>query len=199
MVSQRTSKSSPLTLDRAFLMTPGPETPTLMILSASVTPWKAPAMNGLSSGGLQNTTSLAQPMESFSLVISAVSTMMSPMSRTASMLIPILVDPRLMEEQTLSVLFMAWGMDRMRFLSAGVMPFWTSAEYPPMKFTPTSLAARSRVSAILTKSSGDLHAAPPTRAAGVMEILLLITGTPNSRPMSSPTLTRSFADSVIFL
>ena len=46
------------------LTTPGPDTPTLIIASASVTPWKAPAINGLSSGALQNTTSLAQPNES---------------------------------------------------------------------------------------------------------------------------------------
>ena len=96
--------------------------------SASVTPWKAPAMNGLSSGGLQKTTSLAHPMESASLVASAVLTTISPMSLTASMLIPVLVDPRLMEEQTLSVQASAWGMDSMRFLSAVVMPFWTRAE-----------------------------------------------------------------------
>ena len=48
--------------------TPGPLTPTLMMASASVTPWKAPAMKGLSSGALQNTTSFAQPRESCSFV-----------------------------------------------------------------------------------------------------------------------------------
>ena len=46
----------------------------------------------------------------------------------------------------------------------------TSAEYPPIKFTPTVLAALSRVSAIVTKSSFVLHAAPPTNAIGVTEI-----------------------------
>ena len=38
---------------------------------AVVTPKKAPAINGLSSGALQNTTSFAQPRESCSLVYSA--------------------------------------------------------------------------------------------------------------------------------
>lgn len=41
MVSQRTSKFSPLTFSRATFTTPGPLTPTLMMASASVTPWKA--------------------------------------------------------------------------------------------------------------------------------------------------------------
>ena len=48
IVSQRISKLSPLTDSRAVLTTPGPETPTLIIASASVTPWKAPAIKGLS-------------------------------------------------------------------------------------------------------------------------------------------------------
>ena len=197
MVSHRTSKLSPRTLVRASLTTPGPLTPTLITQSVSVTPWNAPAMNGLSSGGLQNTTSLAHPMESLSRVSSAVLTTMSPMSLTASMLMPVLVDPRLMEEHTLSVTDRALGMDSIRLRSAGVMPFWTSAEYPPMKLTPISLAAASRVSAILTKSSGDLQAAPPTRATGVTETLLLMTGTPYSSPISSPTLTRFLARDTI--
>ena len=66
-----------------------------------------------------------------------------------------------------------------------------------MKFTPIFLAASSRVFAILTKSPGILHAAPPTRAIGVTETLLLMTGTPYSRPISSPTLTRFSARVVI--
>ena len=50
-------------------------------------------MNGLSSGALQNTTSLAQPKESLSFVRSAVSLMICPMRRTASMSMPVLVEP----------------------------------------------------------------------------------------------------------
>ena len=189
IVSHRTSKLCPRTLVSASLTTPGPLTPTLMTQSASVTPWNAPAMNGLSSGGLQNTTSLAHPMESLSLVASAAFTTMSPMSLTASMLMPVLVDPRLIDEHTHSVHASASGMDSMSILSAGVMPFWTSAEYPPMKLTPISFPTASRVFAIFTKSWGDLHAAPPTRAMGVTETLLLITGTPYSTPSWSPTST----------
>ena len=44
--------------------TPGPEMPTLMTTSGSPVPCTAPAMNGLSSTMLANTTSLAQPMQS---------------------------------------------------------------------------------------------------------------------------------------
>ena len=42
--------------------TPGPDTPTFTTSSASPEPWKAPAMKGLSSTALQNTTSLPAPM-----------------------------------------------------------------------------------------------------------------------------------------
>ena len=68
MVSATTSKGCPFTLWRAWYTTPGPETPTLMTFSASPTPWKAPAIKGLSSTALQNTTSLAQPRPSRSAV-----------------------------------------------------------------------------------------------------------------------------------
>ena len=47
---------------RAERTTPGPETPTLRTTSGSPGPWKAPAIKGLSSGALQNTTSLAAPI-----------------------------------------------------------------------------------------------------------------------------------------
>ena len=190
MVSHRTSKLWPRTWERAVLTTPGPLTPTLMMASASVTPWKAPAMKGLSSGALQNTTSFAQPMESFSFVASAVSFTISPMRRTASMLSPVLVEPTLTELQTRSVFARASGIDRMSSSSAGVMPLLTRAEYPPIKLTPISLAARSRVSASSTKSSGLWQAAAPIRAMGVTETLLLTMGMPNSREMCSPTSTR---------
>ena len=128
MVSQSTSKLSPLTFSRAVFTTPGPLTPTLIILSASVTPWNAPAINGLSSGALQNTTNLAQPKESSSLVYSAVCLIICPIRRTASMLIPVLVEPKFTELHTLSVVESAKGMERISSSSAGVIPLLTSAE-----------------------------------------------------------------------
>ena len=128
IVSQRTSKFSPLTFFNACLTTPGPDTPTLIIASASVTPWKAPAINGLSSGALQNTTSLAQPNESWLAVFSAVLCTISPIRRTASMLIPVFDEPTLTELQTLSVTANASGIERIRFSSAGVIPLLTRAE-----------------------------------------------------------------------
>ena len=103
-----------------------------------------------------------------------------------------------MELQTRSVCARAWGMERIRFWSAVVIPLLTRAEYPPMKFTPTSLAARSSVLAMVTKSSGVLQAAPPTRAMGVTEIRLFTMGMPKSRSMSFPVATRFFAMVVIF-
>jgi len=128
IVSHSTSKLSPRTCSRAVFTTPGPLTPTLMIASASVTPWNAPAINGLSSGALQNTTSFAQPRESCSLVYSAACFTILPIRRTASMLIPHFVEPTLTELQTRSVTESASGMERIRFSSLFVMPFDTSAE-----------------------------------------------------------------------
>ena len=127
-VSATTSRGWPFTDCKAWYTTPGPETPTLMTRSASPTPWKAPAMKGLSSTALQNTTSLAQPRPSRSAVRAAVSLMMRPMSFTASILIPARVEPTLMLEHTSSVRSRASGMERISFSSARVIPFCTSAE-----------------------------------------------------------------------
>ncbi len=198
MVSHKTSKLSPRMDFSTWFTTPGPDTPTLITASPSLTPWKAPAMKGLSSGALQRTTSLAQPSESRSFVRSAVFLMISPMSRTASMSMPVFVEPTFTEEQTRSVTAMASGMERMSSSSAVVMPLETMAEKPPMKLIPSVFAARSSVLASRTKSAGLRQQGAPTSAAGVMETRLLTMGTPNSRPMSSPVLTRSFARRVIF-
>ena len=63
----------------------------------SVTPRNAPAINGLSSGALQKITSFAQPSESLSLVASAEAFTISPQSLTASILMPVFVDPTFTE------------------------------------------------------------------------------------------------------
>ena len=73
-----------------------------------------------------------------------------PISRTASMLIPVLVEPTPTELQTMSVVANASGIESIRMRSALVAPFVTSAEKPPIKLTPTVFAARSRASAIGT-------------------------------------------------
>ena len=150
MVSQSSSNPFPRTFSRAFFTTPGPLTPTLITASASVTPRNAPAINGLSSGALQKITSLEHPQLSFSLVASAVFTTISPQSLTASILIPHLVEPTFTELQTLSVAASACGIERIRSSSPVVIPLLTSAEYPPIKLTPTSFAALSSVFAIVT-------------------------------------------------
>ena len=130
---------------------------------------------------------------------SAAALIICPIRFTASMLSPVLVEPTLTEEHTRSVSARAWGMERIRFSSAVVMPLLTRAEYPPRKFTPTSFAALSRVLAMVTKSSGVLQAQPPTKAIGVTEILLFTMGTPKSLAMASPVDTKSLAVAVIFL
>ena len=128
MVSATSSKGRPLTLSSATLTTPGPLTPTLTAQSPSPGPWNAPAMNGLSSTALQNTTSFAQPRQPRSAVASAVCFTTSPISRTASMLMPARVEPTLTEEHRKSVSLSASGMDSIRRRSAAVMPLCTSAE-----------------------------------------------------------------------
>ena len=193
IVSQSTSKLSPRTFSRAFLTTPGPLTPTLITQSPSVTPWKAPAINGLSSGALQNTTNLQHPRESSSFVSSAVSTIISPISFTASMSIPVFVEPTFTELHTFPVEERASGMDLIRSSSAAVIPLFTSAEYPPIKFTPIVSAALSRAFASFTKSPVVLHTDPPTSAIGVTDTLLFTIGIPYFLEISFPTETRSFA------
>ena len=55
-------------------------------------------MNGLSSTALQNTTSFAQPKPPRSAVRAAVALTVSPIMRTASMLMPARVEPTLTDE-----------------------------------------------------------------------------------------------------
>ena len=129
----------------------------------------------------------------------AVAFIICPIRFTASMLSPVFVEPTFTELHTRSVTARACGMERIRFSSAFVMPLLTRAEYPPRKLTPTSFAARSKVPAMVTKSSGVLQTHPPTSAIGVTEILLFTIGTPKSRDMASPVLTSSLAVAVILL
>ena len=111
IVSATVPTSAPRTDSSACFTTPGPLTPTLITLSGSVTPWKAPAMKGLSCTALQKITSLAQPIASRSAVKAAASLTTRPISATASILMPHLVEPTLTEEQTICVSASASGMD----------------------------------------------------------------------------------------
>ena len=153
IVSAISVKSAPLRSSSACFTTPGPLTPTLMTRSPSATPWKAPAIKGLSPGALQNTTIFAQPIASCSRVSSAVRLITSPISRTASILMPAFVEPMFTEEQTMSVAAIACGIESISTRSPCVIPFSTSAEKPPMKLTPTAFAARSSASATGTNES----------------------------------------------
>ena len=111
IVSATTSNGSPLTFSNALWTTPGPLTPTFITVSASPTPWKAPAINGLSSTALQNTTNFAHPNPFCSFVSSAVCFTICPISFIASIFIPDLVDPTLTDAQTLLVHAKAFGID----------------------------------------------------------------------------------------
>ena len=63
---------------------------------------------------------------------------------------PALVEPMLTELQTISVVFIACGIERINTSSEGLIPLCTKAEKPPIKDTPIALAARSKVCAIET-------------------------------------------------
>ena len=154
-------------------------------------------MKGLSSGALQKTTSLASPMHILSLVRSAVSLTTWPIMRTASMLMPDLVEPTLMLEQTRSVSASARGMLSISRLSPAEKPLCTSAPKPPMKLTPTVLAAASSALAYSTGSASG--AAPSSMDTGVTLMRLLTMGMPYSRAMASTTGTRFLALVVILL
>ena len=138
-------------------------------------------------------------MEHASPSVSAVSAahflMTRPISATASMLMPARVEPTFTLAQTRSVRASASGMEAMRLRSPVVKPFCTRAEKPPMKFTPTSRAARSIASAMGTRSSPH---PPAMSATGVTDTRLFTMGMPNSRSMASPTGTRSCASRQIF-
>ena len=152
-------------------------------------------MNGLSPGALQKMTSFAQPSACWSRVSSAVRLTTSPISRTQSMLMPVFVEPRFTEEQTRSVVARACGIELMSTRSPCVKPFSTSAEKPPMKLMPISLAARSIASATGTYES--VLQASAAMAIGVTETRLWMIGMPYSVSMSSPVFTRNSADFVI--
>ena len=85
-------------LATALRTTPGPEMATLTLTSGSPLPCRAPAMNGLSSGTLQKTTILAQPMQScVGGHLRETASRTSAMRTTASMLMPARVEATLTE------------------------------------------------------------------------------------------------------
>ena len=84
-----------------------------------------------------------------SFVLSAHCFTISETFRTASILIPAFDDATLTDEQSLLVVASASGIDSISAISPLVQPFSTSAEYPPIKSTPTISATSSNVFAIL--------------------------------------------------
>ena len=83
--------------------TPGPLTPMFSAHSGSLYPWKAPAINGLSPGVLQKTTSFAAPIPSFFAVRFAVCLIILPISSTAFIFMPAFDEATFTEEQILFV------------------------------------------------------------------------------------------------
>ena len=100
-------------------------------------------MNGLSSTALAKTTIFAFAVSDLSVIALIV----SPISLMASKLIPAFVDPILTLDITRSVSVNTRGNDLIKAKSPLANPFWTNAEYPPIKSTPTALAASSKACA----------------------------------------------------
>src|SRR5699024_12745081 len=94
--SVTTTKHAHLILSSDDLTKPGQTTPTLITASGSPTPWNPPAINGLSSTALQKITILAFVIKSSS----EADLTTCPISLTASILIPLLVEPTFTEAHT---------------------------------------------------------------------------------------------------
>ena len=119
IVSQISSKLAAGLAAIARSTTPGPETPVLMATSPSEIPQKAPAINGLSSTALQNTTSFI----AFCGLRMATSLTTVPINLTASMFKPLRVLPMFTDAQTRSVVSNTSGKLFINAVSAGVLPF----------------------------------------------------------------------------
>ena len=186
LMTSPTSDRSPFGIDsNAVFTTPGPDTPTLMTRSASPVPWKAPAINGLSSTAFAKATNLAAPIPSLSRVRYAARFIMRPASATAAMFIPALVDATFTEEHTFLVSANTSGIPFKNSLSGSVVPFCTNAEYPPIKSIPMASAALSIANAIFSNPMEEA----PTMAIGVTETRLFTIGIPYMSAISSDTET----------
>ncbi len=97
-------------------------------------------MKGLSSTALAKTTNFALAVSD----LSVIALMVSPINLTASKLIPAFEEPIFTLDMTRSVSVNARGIDLIKAKSPLAKPFCTNAEYPPIKSTPTALAASSK-------------------------------------------------------
>ena len=110
----------------------------------------------------------------------------SPISLTASIFMPALVEPTFTDEQSLSVDAKTSGILSKKLLSAAVILLCTSAVQPPRKSTPTSFEALSKAFAS-TISLPEKFCVK--KLAGVMEIRLFTIGIPYLSSKSSATFT----------
>ena len=150
-VSQSVSKSAPCTSSSARLTTPGPLTPTLIAQSRSPTPWKAPAYEGVVLYGVAEDDEFRAAERV--LVLRQEGRLLYD---RAHLLHRVHVDAGAARAEVDGGADAhpsrraPSGTELMSFWSEAAVPFWTSAENPPMKLTPTSAAARSSVRAIST-------------------------------------------------
>ena len=148
-------------------------------------------MNGLSSTALQNTTSLAQPIEFSSPVSAAVRLIMPPMAAIASMFEPARVEPTLTEAQTRLVAASASGMAAKQigvdlghaFLDMG----GEAADEIDIDGVRGAIERFGQPQQILRAER------PAIREIGVTAMRLLMIGSPNSSEMSALTRRRSRA------
>ena len=168
--------------------TPGPEMATLTLTSGSPLPCSAPAMNGLSSGTLQKTTSLAQPMQSLAAV-SLESALMHVGHAHDGVHVDAGPSGGHVDRGAHALRApIASGMASISAASPRVKPFCTMALKPPTKSMPISSAAASSACATSTKAAGS---SPPTTCAmGVTDTRLLTMGMPYFSSISPATVTR---------
>ena len=104
------------------------------------------------------------------------------------MLMPAAVVPTFTEAQTRAVVESTSGKAAIRRRSPSVEPFWTRAENPPTRSTPTSPATSSSVRATPRNPSVECPAA--TDAIGLTAIRRLTIGMPYRPSTSSQTARR---------
>ena len=170
-----------------------------MTQSGSPAPWKAPAIKGLSSGALQNTTSLAAPMHSRSAVRWAVS-----LTMLAHLLHGVHVDARLGGAHVDGGAHHALSHPRPRgcFRSKRPVPGAKALVHqggvPADEVDPHSVG-RPCPEPWRNGPGRRCGQAPAIMAMGVTEMRLLMMGMPYCREMSSPVFTRSLSVAADFV
>ena len=164
ILSAQVSKDSPRTFCRARCTTPGPETPTEMVVLCLPNTVECARHEGVVADGVREDDELgAAEAVRIRGQGPAVARMVSPMSLTALMLMPAREDPMFKggaDHACFCGALAGWSEPAS---SAEVMPLSTRALKPPTKFTPTVFAAASRGDERTLHSPRRRRRPPPAR------------------------------------